>query len=348
MNNIGLIFDSSYKIGGGHFWRCYNLAKTLKIRKKEFFFISNKLNQNFIKILNKDKFNYIKLDQLNNFSKIQKIIENKDINILISDCYKLRPNIKSKIKKIVDKLIVIDDHVNQKHNCNIYINNNFMDDNTKIKIKKLNPNTRLFLGHRYFIHNYDFSKLKKKKKITKKIKKVFAFFGSSDPSNETLKFIKAIENFANLKFKILIGKLNKNYLKIKSYCKNKKNIKIFYNLNNYSALKVIENVDFSFGSGGINLTERLFLGIPSVVVCTASNQKKALNALQKKKVIHYLGDNKKINTLKIRKCMNKFLENKMMVSQLSNKTNFFYTKNIKLNLLQRKLSFIINKKDKFD
>ena len=69
MNNIGLIFDSSYKIGGGHFWRCYNLAKTLKIKKKEFFFISNKLNQNFIKILKKDKFNYIKLDQIHNFSK---------------------------------------------------------------------------------------------------------------------------------------------------------------------------------------------------------------------------------------------------------------------------------------
>ena len=347
MNNIGLIFDSSYKIGGGHFWRCYNLAKNLKIKKQQFFFISNKLDKNFIKIIKKDKFNFIKLNKIYNFSKIKKIIEKNSINIFISDYYNLSQNTKGKIKKIVDKLIVIDDHVNKKHNCDIYINNNFMNDNAKVKIKKLNPNTKLFLGHKYFIHNYNFSKLKREKKINNRIEKVFAFFGSSDPSNETFKFIKAIENFSNIKFKILIGKLNKNYLKIKSFCKNKKNIKIFYNLNNYSVLKIINSVDFSFGSGGINLTERLFLGIPSVVICTALNQKKALIALQKKNVIHYLGDNKNTNMLKIRKCMNKFLENKMMVSQLLKKTGFFYTKNKKLNLLQKKLSFIINKENKF-
>ena len=346
MNNIGLIFDSDYKAGGGHFWRCYNLAKTLRIKKKKIFFISNKLNKNFIKILKKDKFIYIKLDQIQNFSKIKKIIENKRINIIISDYYKISSNTKGEIKKIVDKLIVIDDHIHKKHNCDIYINNNFIDDKSKSKIKKLNPNTTLFLGHRYFINNYNFKKLKKNKKKNKEIKKIFAFFGSSDPSNETLKFIKAIESFTNLKFKILIGKLNKNYINIKSFCKNKKNIKLFYNLNNYSTLKIMENVDFSFGSGGINLTERLFLGIPSVVICTALNQKRALLALKKKRIIHYLGSNRNINILKIKRCMSEFLQNKKMVSQLLNKTNFFYTKNIKLNLLQSELSLIINKKDK--
>lgn len=347
MNNIGLIFDSSYKIGGGHFWRCYNLAKTLKIKKKKFFFISNELNKNFIKLLKKDKFNYIKLDQIQNFSEIKEVIENKGINIIISDCYKLNSNTKVKIKKVVDKLIVIDDHIDKNHNCDVYINNNFIDDKSKSKIKKLNPNTKLFLGHKYFINNRNFQKLKKKKKINKEIRKIFAFFGSSDPSNETFKFVKAIESFTHLKFKILIGKLNKNYTNIKSFCKNKKNIELFYDLDNYSALKIMENVDFSFGSGGINLTERLFLGIPSVAVCTALNQKRALLALKKSKVIHYLGSNRDTNILKIKKCMSKFLQNKKMVSELSNKTNFFYTQNIKLDLLQNKLSLIINKKNKF-
>ena len=267
--------------------------------------------------------------------------KNKSINF---DFYDLNEKNKKKIKKIIDKLIVIDDYLNKRHNCDVYINNNLMSSDSKIKIKKLNPNTKLFLGNKYFIHNLQFAKFKKIKKNRDKIKNIFAFFGSSDPSNETFKFIKAIENFDKLKFKILVGKLNKNYLKIKSFCKYKKNIKIFYNLTNYSTLKIMQNADFAFGSGGINLTERLFLGIPSVAICTAANQKDGLRALREKKIIHYLGDHKDINIFKIRKCLNKFLKNKNMFSSLLKRTLKYYNKDSKLKILTKELNLIIDKK----
>ena len=343
MKKIGLIFDSNYKIGGGHFWRCYNLAKSLKNKELNFFFISNNLNKNFKKINKKEKFNYLKLSQIKNFNKIKKIIEEKKLDIVISDFYDLSSKNKKKIRDIVDTLIVIDDHLHKKHNCDVFINNNFMDSVSKSKIKKLNPNTNLFLGQKFFIHNHKFLKLKKKNKNRKKIKEIFAFFGSSDPSNETFKFIKAINKFHNLNFKILIGKLNKNYLRIKSYCKNKKNIKIFFNETNYSTLKIMHNADFSFGSGGINLTERLFLGIPSVAICTASNQRDALEALKKKKIIHHLGTSASTNTSLIRNCMNKYLYNKNLYFKLLNKTQKYYKKDIYINLLPEKLNMIINK-----
>ena len=60
MKRIGLIFDSDYIVGGGHFWRCFNLAKSLKNNNYKFFFISNTLNKNFVNVLNREKFTYIK------------------------------------------------------------------------------------------------------------------------------------------------------------------------------------------------------------------------------------------------------------------------------------------------
>ena len=74
MENIGLIFDSSNKIGGGHFWRCYNLAKILK-KKKEIFFISNNLNKSFTNFLNNENFFYKNIDNLNHLSSIKNIIK---------------------------------------------------------------------------------------------------------------------------------------------------------------------------------------------------------------------------------------------------------------------------------
>ena len=75
--NVGLIFDSGYQIGGGHFWRCFNLAKALKNKKKNFFFISNNLHLSFVNLLKKEKFNYIKINKIENVSLIQKVIKKK-------------------------------------------------------------------------------------------------------------------------------------------------------------------------------------------------------------------------------------------------------------------------------
>ena len=161
-----------------------------------------------------------------------------------------------------------------------------------------------------------------------------------------MKFIKAIENFNYLKFIILIGKLNKKISQIKLYCKNKKNIKIFHNISNNSTLRIMQKTNFAFGSGGINLTERLYLGIPSVAICTALNQRDALIALKRKNIIHYLGSNKNMNISKIKQCINEFIKNRKRYSDLSKNIARYYKKKNKFYTMISKLNLIIDKKIK--
>jgi UDP-2,4-diacetamido-2,4,6-trideoxy-beta-L-altropyranose hydrolase len=336
MKNVGLIFDSNQNIGEGHFWRCFNLAKILKKKGTNFFFISNKLQKKFIKILNKENFDYIQVSSLKKISIIKNLIKKIKLDIFISDYYDLSEKNKKEIKKNINCFVVIDDHINKKHFCHIYINNNFMSGEVKNKIKKLNPKSILLLGNKYFIRNYEFFKSKIKKIYKKKIKKIYVFFGSSDKSNETFKFIKSIEDLKNLQFDILIGKLNKNYKQIKYYCKNQKNIKIFYNLTNYKTLKLMQKNDLYFGAGGVNLSESLFLGLPSIAICTADNQKEALKMLHKKKVVHYLGKSNHVNNLLIKNCIKKLLYNHKTIRLLLKKTHHYYNNN-DLNILSKKL-----------
>ncbi len=77
MKKIGLLFNSSHQIGGGHFWRCFNLAKILNNKNREFFFISNKLEKNFVTLLQRKKFNYIEVNSVNKISDIKSIIIKK-------------------------------------------------------------------------------------------------------------------------------------------------------------------------------------------------------------------------------------------------------------------------------
>ena len=344
MKKIGLLFNSSHQIGGGHFWRCFNLAKILNNKNREFFFISNKLEKNFVTLLQKKKFNYKKVNSVKKKSKKKTIKIKKKINVIITDYYKFDAIKKKKIKKFVNTLIVIDDYLHKKHNCDVYINNNFMTNIAKNKIKKLNPNSELLLGIKYFIHNQDFLTQRKVNKNKKNIKNIFAFFGSSDPTNETFKFIKSINYFQNINFQILVGRINKNYKKIKNYCKDKKNIKIFYNLSNHKTLKIMQNNELSFGSGGLNLTERLFAGTASVAICTAKNQRDALITLSKKKIIHYLGDSRDVDIPLIKKCIKNFLNNKRLFQSLLKKTYKHYNTKYNSDLLRKRLNLIINKK----
>ena len=78
MKTIGLIFDSNKNIGEGHFWRCFNLAKVLKKKGRNFFFISNKLQTKFIKILSNENFNYIRIASLKKINLIKKFIKKKN------------------------------------------------------------------------------------------------------------------------------------------------------------------------------------------------------------------------------------------------------------------------------
>ena len=118
-----------------------------------------------------------------------------------------------------------------------------MSERSKQIIKKLNQKSYLFLGTKFFISS---KKLFCQKKIkNNKVKKIFVFFGSSDTSNETLKIAKIAKLFNKLDFNILIGGLNRNYKKIRNYCNNIKNIKIYHNLNNDKVFNLMSKNDIS-------------------------------------------------------------------------------------------------------
>ena len=249
---------------------------------------------------------------------------------------------KKEIKKTINTLIVIDDFTHKRHNCDVYINNNFMSKATRSKIKKLNPDTKLFLGSNYFVHSKKIF-FHQKKNLNSKIKKIFVFFGSSDPSNETIKFINAIENFNKIEFYILVGKINKNYERIKKITINKKNIKIFHNLTNLETLKLMKNKDFSFGAGGINLFERLFQGLPSAVICNAENQKSGLIELKKRNVIHFLGYKNKISKPSIKNFLKNLISKPKIINKLRKNTFKYFGNKKNSNLLEYELNKIINR-----
>jgi len=342
MKKIGFLLDTSDKIGSGHFWKCINLAKQLKkkIKKNKFFFISNTSKTFLLKILKQNNIEYIKINKLDNLNKIKKIVKKLEIKFLITDLYKLNSKKKLNIKKQVKKLIVIDDFDNKKHNSDIYINNNFLLNKSIRKIKNKNKNTLLLLGSKYLILNDKIINYKKKLNYKRKIKNILVFFGSYDPTNETLKFLSKAEKLNKIKFYVPVSKFNKNFYKNNKHFSKMKNVKLLTNYTNDKFLKIICKCDLSIGAGGVSLIENIVLGLPSLVVKIASNQENSINFLKNKKLIFYFGDKSKVNYELLVNHLDYLINNRNKFIEFAKKI-FSYFKNKDLYLLSKKLSLII-------
>ena len=100
-----------------------------------------------------------------------------------------------------------------------------------------------------------------------------------------------------------MGSLNKKYKKIKQIAKNTKNTKIFFNISNSKIINIMKKSDLAIGAGGVNMIERIYFGLPSMVICTAQNQRNGVNFLKNKDNIYYLGESRKIKPKKILKSL---------------------------------------------
>ena len=283
--NIAFRVDSSNKIGGGHFYRCLRFAEQLR-RKNKIFFFSNILSNYQKKIVKRKKFflENININLSNTHKKyleIKRLINKNKIDYLIVDNYETNSNLKEKIRNIVKKLIVIDDRINEKHNANILINNNYLNEYEKKEIFKNNKNALKFLGP-----EFNFNVINKKDIKKKNIcKKIFIFFGMIDRENYTYKILQILKKQEQIKLIAVIGIFNKNRKKIINEFKNYKNIRIYEKLDNESIIKKISTSDLTIGSGGVNLIERISLGKASIVISKVPNQQKALINIEKKKLI---------------------------------------------------------------
>ena len=73
--NIVFRVDTRYLSGGGHFYRCLNLARSLKNRNT--YFIIDKTSLYFKKILTLNKFKYFEIKKINQIYYMKNMIVKK-------------------------------------------------------------------------------------------------------------------------------------------------------------------------------------------------------------------------------------------------------------------------------
>ena len=203
--------DASTNIGTGHVARCYNLAKLLKNRGANVHFVCRSFEGNIIKKIRNDfgittlnsSAVFKTIDQKNSdkiwpstlqaqdaSETIMTIKQNKP-NWLILDHHGLDIVWERKMRSKIRNIMVIDDFLNRKHDCDIFLNQNFFK-KENLKKEKLLPNhCKVLTGPKYALLDSIYNVYRKKlKPYPKKIDRVLVSFGGSDNENFTNKILE--------------------------------------------------------------------------------------------------------------------------------------------------------------
>lgn len=288
--NLLIRADAHLKIGTGHIMRCFALGEAFKSRGGSVAFLSYCDSSSLRQRIIDGGFEFIPIEKsvpessdidivLENISRITQHKPN-DVWFVL-DGYHFSSEYQRKIKENGHRLLVVDDTAHLDYYfADIIINQNI---HAKHLTYSCSPRTRLLLGTRYVLLRSEFLAWRNwQRQIPPRARNVLVTLGGSDPDNVTLQIIKAFKkaNVADIEVAVIAGASNPNLDLLKATAADKP-----------FAIKVLDNVkkmvdlmawaDVAVAAGGITCWELAFMGVPTLVIVLAENQRLNADALVK-------------------------------------------------------------------
>lgn len=311
--NIIFRVDASVNIGTGHVVRCLTLADELRSKGADVRFICREDNGNLIDFIKKKNYEVYPLpagiDSYKDLKLTEEILKEQDKmpDVLIVDHYGIDVKWESPIRKVVKKIMVIDDLANRKHDCDILLDQNYSQDDNRYNGLLANGCGRL-LGPRYALLRPQFYEAREKlRKRTGKVRRILVLMGGVDASNETCKALRAIQMLDrhNITVDVVTGASNPNRDEVEKLVSQINRTTFYCNVNNMAELMAA--ADLCVGAGGTSTWEKCCIGLPSIVMVLADNQKEIAEELEKEGVVVNLGWHKDVTEMDIRDAVQNLL-----------------------------------------
>jgi len=291
---IAFRVDASVQIGTGHVMRCLTLADELTQRNAQIRFVSRHLPEYLANLLEAKGYELARLDSAENDADLDELThahwlgcsqaeDAKDaINALsdsvwdwlIVDHYALDSRWESRLRQSARKILAIDDIADRQHDCDILLDQNFYADMNTRYAGKVPDHCRLLLGPRYALLREEFRQLREQVESRKgPVHRILVFFGGVDADNYTGRAIQALTDrgVADMHVDVVIGAQHPCREAIEAACL-RDHFTCHVQTNRMAELMAA--ADLSIGAGGGATWERCCLGLPTIAIGTAENQRR--------------------------------------------------------------------------
>ncbi len=304
--------DASVDIGSGHIMRCLTLASGLSGSGAEVSFISRELAGNMCDLIEAKGFKVYRLPEPQGefkasgtglYEKWLGVDKNEDAkdtiealskgprpDWLIIDHYAIDIVWEKALRPFVRAVMVLDDLADRRHDCDILLDQNLSDKPQERYDGLVSEGCRMLLGPRFMLLRPEFIEARKKTRTrTGRIERVLVFFGGSDPTDETTKTLRALNDpvFKDIKIDVVVGGSNARKDDIEAIGALMANVSFYCQTD--AMCDLMSKADLAIGACGTTAWERCSLGLPAIVIVTAENQAEIAANLEKIGAIVSLG-----------------------------------------------------------
>ena len=320
--------DASIQIGSGHVMRCLTLAKALRDRGIQCSFICREHKGHLGELIKKNGFELFLLSteigtdlqidsglahsswlrcSIDMDAKQTRQVLPEKVDCLVVDHYALDARWESQMRSVCQKIVVIDDLADRKHDCDVLLDQNL--GTTETDYSELVPAHCIkLIGPKFALLRPEFAEWREyslQRRKYPELKNILISMGGVDKDNMTGKILHQLSLSLlpdESSITVVMGATAPWLEDIKSLAiKMPIFTKVLVNVENMAEL--IANCDFVIGAAGATAWERCCLGAPSIILVLAANQKRIAQALVDANLVFFL-DEQKINDFKLTNYLN--------------------------------------------
>lgn len=238
---------------------------------------------------------------------------------LVIDSYRLDFIFERKLRSTVDKICVIEDSQDQNHDCDLLIDQNWINTATGHYEDRLPSGCKLLLGPEYALLNGSIIDVGRKNHATSEITNILIYFGDADAHNQTEFVLNTIDcsHFAGMRANVVLGWTNKHAATVRRKFQRPRHIEIEFFQSSSDFFDLMKSSDIAIGAGGTTTWERMFIGLPAIVISTADNQERSCFGAHCEGLIIYLGSWLELSQAKLRAAIFNAIHSPTLLSSMS-------------------------------
>lgn len=324
--------DASRSIGTGHVMRCLTLANALAEKGGDVSFICREHEGHLCRLIEERGFVVHRLPSPADDFKPETtpchapwlgaswqedaeqtgdVIKDLDFKPawLVVDHYALDQRWEKILRPLVGEIFVIDDLADRPHDCDLLLDQNLVADMHTRYSGKVPEDCHLLLGPEYALLQPIYAELHDRIPPREgPIRRILISFGGVDSDNLTGRALAAFLslNLPDIEVDVVISQGSPYASAIQKQVAGHPNIHLHSTLPTLAPL--MARADLAIGAAGTTSWERLCLGLPSLVVTLAKNQRPIADGLHRQGLAHWLGHEDDVTEQSIRQALATLIE----------------------------------------